>query len=102
MRAGLPSVPVMVAAGLVGLVALVVASRGARETGAAIGGAVVDLADGALSGVVLGVGDAIGIPRTEPTKCEAAKASGSLWEVSFACPAADYFRQIPKSFGLFN
>lgn len=96
------SAPVMLAAGLVGAVVLFVASKGARETGLAIGGAAVDLADGVLSGGVMAVGDLVGVPRTEPTACEAAKASGSLWDVSFACPAADYFRQIPKSFGLFN
>lgn len=95
-----PSVPVMLAAGLVGAAALFVASRGARETGAAIGGAAVDLVDGVVSGGVLAVGDMVGVPRTEPTKCEAAKAAGDLWAVSWACPAADYFRQIPKSFGL--
>lgn len=93
------SFPVLAALGVAGVAVLLVMNKGARETGAAIGGAVVDLADGVLSGAVVGVGSAVGIPATEPSRCEAAKAANNLWDVSLYCPAADYFRQIPRSLG---
>lgn len=67
-----------------------VAVRGAKETGQQIGGAVVDLADGVVGGVVQGAGQIVGIPPTNQTECERAKAEGSTWRASFACPAGDF------------
>lgn len=39
---------------------------------------------------VLGIGDAIGLPRTNETECERAKREGRTWDASFACPAGDF------------
>jgi hypothetical protein len=66
--------------------------RGAGGTGQQIGGAVVDLADGVIGGAVTGAGQIIGIPATNMTECERAKAEGRTWDASFACPAADFIR----------
>jgi hypothetical protein len=49
-------------------------------------GAVGVLGD-AAAGVVIGVGDVIGIPRTNETECERAIREGRTWDASFACPA---------------
>lgn len=62
----------------------------AGAVGAAAGSAVVN----AAGGVVLGVGDAVGIPRTNVTECERAKAEGRTWDASFACPAGDFIRYV--------
>lgn len=58
----------------------------AVDAGAALGQAVAD----AGAGVVLGVGDAVGIPRTNLSECERAKAEGRILAASFACPAGDF------------
>lgn len=71
-----------------------VAWRGAGATGQAIGGAAVDLADGVLGGVVQGAGQIVGIPPTNLTECEKAKAEGRTWDASFACPAADFLKYV--------
>lgn len=50
----------------------------------------VNVAGEAASGVVLGVGDVIGVPRTEMNECEKAIAEGRTWDASFACPAGRF------------
>lgn len=47
-------------------------------------------ADNAVSKPVLGIGDALGVPRTNMTECERAKLDGRTWDASFACPAGDF------------
>jgi hypothetical protein len=66
---------------------------GATVAGAAqaLGGAVVDVADGAVSGVVKGAGGLFGIPDTNPSQCAADKAAGNTWDASFSCSAGDFF-----------
>lgn len=59
---------------------------GVAGVAAAMAGGVVD----AGAGVVLGIGDSIGVPRTDMTECERAKAEGRWWDASFACPAGDF------------
>lgn len=88
--------PAYLIAGGAVLVALVwAATRGnARDVGTTIGGAVVDLADGALSGAVVGAGQVVGIPATNQTQCERDKAAGNTWAASFSCPAADWLRYV--------
>jgi len=58
--------------------------------GEAVGDAVVDLADGLISGGAMAVGDKFGIPRTNMTECERALAEGRTWDASFACPAGTF------------
>lgn len=61
-----------------------------QTIGEGVGGAAVDLVDGAVTGVAVGIGDRIGVPRTEKTKCQAAKDAGSRWEASLYCPAGEF------------
>lgn len=92
------------AALLLGGVALVAyAVRAAKDAAAAAGnaawGAVTGAADVAYQtsvGAVYGIGDAVGIPRTDLTECERAKAEGRTWDASFACPAGDFVSYLFK------
>lgn len=43
-------------------------------------------------GAVLGIGDAIGIPRTDAEKCEAAIKAGNTLDASFYCPAGTFLK----------
>lgn len=47
----------------------------------------VTVADGVAGGIVEGVGEMIGIPRTNETECEKAKREGRTWDASFVCDA---------------
>ncbi|AXS79853.1 hypothetical protein [Dechloromonas sp. HYN0024] len=58
----------------------------AADMGAAAGGAVVD----AATGVVLGIGDGIGIPRTNVSQGQAELAAGDYWNASFHLPAGEF------------
>lgn len=79
------------AAGGVVVVALLWAkARGGKDAGQAIGSGAVNLVDGVLSGGVIAGVDLIGIPPTNMTECEKAKAEGRTWDASFACPAKDF------------
>ncbi len=61
-----------------------------REGAAGItAGAVGAVADTG-AGVVYGIGDALGVPRTDVDKCDAAVADGRWWDASFACPAGRF------------
>lgn len=84
----------LVAGGAVALAGLYVWSKGAKETGKAVGGAVVDLADGVVSGTVESIGAMVNIPPTNKTQCEIDKAKGDTWAASFSCPAADFLRYV--------
>lgn len=64
------------------------------DTASAAAGAAVDLADSVIAGTVTGVGQAVGIPKTNQTECEKAKAEGRTWDASFACPASDFLRYV--------
>lgn len=65
-----------------------VVELGPVEGGAAVGRAVADVP----AGIAMGVGDSLGLPRTDPDRCTAALAEGRLWDASFACPAATFLR----------
>lgn len=66
----------------------------AEAVGATVGEAAVAGIVGAGTGVVLGAGEAVGIPRTNPTECERAIAEGRTWDASFACPAGTWIKSI--------
>lgn len=66
----------------------------AQDAAAGVAGVVVDAAAGAATGTVLGIGDAIGVPRTNLSACEQAKAEGRTWDASFACPAGDFLSYV--------
>lgn len=54
----------------------------------------VGAAGDAASGVVLGVGDVVGIPRTNESECEKAIREGRTWDASFACPAGRFIEYL--------
>ena len=66
----------------------------AQATGEALASTAVDMVVGAGTGVVLGAGDAVGIPRTNLSECERAKAEGRTWDASFACPAGSFLKYV--------
>lgn len=74
----------------VALLILVKKKGAAADAGEALGGAAVDLAGGVVAGAAEGIGDVFGVPRTDMTECERAKAEGRTWDASFACPAGDF------------
>lgn len=82
--------PYLLAGAAVAAAMAFVAIKGAKGTAQAIGGAAVDLVDGTVGGVVVGIGERVGIPATNMTECERAKAEGRTWDASFACPAKDF------------
>lgn len=87
--------PVYLIAGAAVAAALAyVAVKGAKGTGAALVSGALDLADGAVSEAVFTAGEAVGIPRTNMTECERAKAEGRTWDASFACPASDFLKYV--------
>lgn len=48
----------------------------------------------AAGGLIQDAGAAIGVPRTDQTECDKAKAEGRTWDASFACPAGDFLRYV--------
>lgn len=89
----------LLAAGAIAAIAFVVKKNGglgavvagaAGNLGQALGGAVVE----GGRGLVLGIGDAIGVPRTDMTECERAIAEGRSWDASFACPAGTFLSSV--------
>lgn len=100
---------IMLGAGLAALVALVIyvkkkggIANAAVDAGStlafgaaeAVTGFAWGAIDGTVSGVALTLGDKIGVPRTNLTECEKAKAEGRTWDASFACPAKDFLSYI--------
>lgn len=61
-----------------------------QSLAAAAGTAAVTAVADAAAGTVVGVGEVFGIPATNMTECERAKAEGRTWDASFACPAGDF------------
>ena len=66
----------------------------AQAVGETVGSAAVNSIVGAGTGVVLGAGEAVGIPRTNQTECERAIAEGRTWDASFACPAGTWIKSL--------
>lgn len=86
----------LLAGGAVALALLWAASKGARDTGQAIGSGAVNLVDGVLTGAVVGLGETVGVPATNMTECQRAMAEGRTWDASFACPAKDFLTYLWK------
>lgn len=63
--------------------------------GTFIGGAASAASDG-FGNAVQSVGEVIGVPRTNMTECERAKAEGRTLDASFACPAGDFLSYLFK------
>lgn len=62
----------------------------ALELGATVGQAAAGAVSDVAGGVVQGVGQVVGIPRTDEAECAKALREGRLWDASFACPAGDF------------
>lgn len=60
----------------------------------AVAGFGYGLVDGAVTETAFGIGDKLGVPRTNLTECEKAIAEGRTWDASFACPASDFLSSI--------
>jgi len=88
----LPNIPTayIVAGAAVGVALLWAMSRGATQTGQAVGGAAVDMVNGVLGGVAMGAGQIVGIPPTNRTQCQIDQANGNTWRASFSCPAGEF------------
>ncbi|KDP85607.1 hypothetical protein CF70_012985 [Cupriavidus sp. SK-3] len=85
----------LIAAGAVAALAFIVKKNGGVQgVAAGVVKALFGAAGDAASGVVLGIGDAIGVPRTDMTACEQAIAEGRTWDASFACPAGTFLGSI--------
>lgn len=88
--------PYLIAAGAaLGLIAYTWA-RGAKGAGQDVGKAAVDLLDGFVSGATVQAGQIVGVPATDMTECERAKAEGRTWDASFACTATDFIGWVFK------
>jgi hypothetical protein len=75
---------------VIAIVVMVKKKGAAAGVGAAIGGAAVDLANGVVSGVTFGVGDLLGVPRTDESRCAEARAAGDTWAASQYCTAGTF------------
>lgn len=53
-------------------------------------------ANTAATAVVFPLGDALGVPRTNMTECDRAKAEGRTLDASFACPALDFIKYLGR------
>lgn len=72
-------------------------SEAAGSVGQAIGNAASTAAGAVDTGIaapVLLIGDAIGVPRTNASRCEQAKRAGDTWTAAQYCPAGDWLTWI--------
>lgn len=96
--------PAYLIGGAVVLAVAYVWLRGVKGVASDVSGAVVDLADGVVTGTVLGAGDVIGLPRTNVGACTQAVydfRAAPWWKqaymslaVSANCSASDYWHFI--------
>lgn len=70
--------------GVAGVAAFYLLRNNAQAIGSGAVGAAVDVG----VGVVEGIGQAVGIPRTSQSQCDADLAAGRTWDASFSCPAS--------------
>jgi hypothetical protein len=75
-----------------GAVLLMVAAWYASDKLTNIAAGAVGAVGDAGAGVAIGVGDILGIPRTNETECEKALREGRTWDASFACPAGTFIK----------
>lgn len=88
--------PVALGALLIGaglLVAVWAKKKPGESWAGAAGSAAVGAVADAGAGAVLGIGDVVGIPRTETSKCAADLEAGRLWDASFSCPAGVFISE---------
>lgn len=84
---------ILAAAGALGglLILQVIKSAGDMPgTGQAMGAGVTGLVGGVATGAVLGVGDVLGVPRTNQSQGQAELDAGDYWNASFHLPAGEF------------
>jgi hypothetical protein len=65
-----------------------------QDAAAGAVGTVVDMTADVATGTVIGIGQVVGIPKTNMSECERAKAEGRTWDASFACSAGDFLKYV--------
>lgn len=86
---------IMIASGLAAGVALAwIAARGVKGAAESTARAAVGIAEGTATGVVVGIGQAVGVPETDRDQCAADLAAGRTWDASFSCPAGTWLKSI--------
>lgn len=95
MAAKLPALPhiplsYMIAGGAILAAVFYIKTMGAKKVGTDVASGAVDLVTGVVEGGVVSIGEAVGIPQTNQTECDKARAEGRTWDASFACPAGDF------------
>ena len=80
----------LIIAGVAAVAVLAYKLKDLKGIGAGVGGAAVDVVDGVIGGAVVGIGQAVGVPPTNLTACQRAKAEGRTWDASFDCSAGDF------------
>lgn len=83
-----------VAVAALALLVIVKKKGAAAAVGQNVGTAAAELAGGVVAGAAETIGDGLGVPRTNLTACEQAKADGRTLDASFACPAGDFLSYI--------
>lgn len=91
-----PTIPTgyLIAGGAVVAALAYIKFKGAAGLGKDIATGTIELVDSVVSETVIAGGEVVGIPRTNQTECEKAKAEGRTWDASFACPAGDFLKYL--------
>lgn len=86
-----PAIAGYLVLGVAGAAVLVwLANGGARS----IASGVASIPGQAAAGVVEGIGDSLGVPRTSASECDLALREGRRWDASFACPASRFVKSL--------
>lgn len=73
-----------------GLLLAWIASKGVKGAAQSAARAAVGMVEGTTTGVVVGIGQAVGVPETNQTQCQKDLAAGRTWDASFSCPAGTF------------
>lgn len=73
-----------------------------KDVAQSVARAGVGVVTGAASGVVVGIGEALGLPETNKPQCQRDMANGDKWAASFSCPAGDYLKFIFNGYNATN
>lgn len=90
---------VVIALAVGAAVAVFLFVRNARTVARGVVNGAASLAGDVAAGAIEGVGEQVGVPRTDVDKCAAAKAAGNSWDASFYCPAGDFLKFVFSSSG---
>lgn len=84
------STGMLIVGGVVGAVAVYLLTRNAKNIASAATSATVGAAAGIIEGAVLGIGDVVGVPRTDHALCVAAQHSGDNFSQLTYCTVPEY------------